>query len=64
MQVLSYRIHKLARISTDIGTFRVWDHGAIDQWDGEAGDWTCLQEEVTAADERMLHNVARELWSK
>lgn len=64
MQVLGHRVHKLCRISTDIGTFRVWDHGSIDQWDEDSGDWTCLQDEVTADQEKALHAFAREQWSK
>lgn len=48
------RVFKIACITTDIGEFRVWDHGSIDMWDDDSFEWVSLPDHISMIEEAMI----------
>lgn len=64
MNITHIRTNTITRLSTDIGEFRVWDHGAVDYWSDVMDDWTCLPDRITAEEETEIRNAGFKLMGK
>lgn len=50
------KVTKIATVSTDIGEFRVWDHGSVDMWNDDRFDWVALPDSISMQDEGAIRN--------
>ena len=53
MKIKQVRVSKTAEVDTDIGVFRVTQHGSVDVWDSQTGNWqsTMLNDDFQLDDE-------------